>query len=181
MKKLNIGCGRDIREGWINLDSHGKLGADFIWDLKKLPLPFKNNTFDYLYCGYVLEDFSDPIPLIEEFVRVTKPEGKIEIQVAHETSGWDSLYHKRGFTMKALKDFVQKKDYGKERNLKIVKARFCHQVPGGKLTFRHRLFILYQKIMAFFCNFFPSDIIDYTFLKYLFTGISIKIIYQKIK
>ena len=40
MKKLNLGCGNDIRQGYINLDVAELDGVDVVWDVNKLPLPF---------------------------------------------------------------------------------------------------------------------------------------------
>ncbi len=79
--KINIGCGLDIKEGWINLDSHNKNGADLIFDLNDLfkgkRLPFKDNYFDYVYCSHVIEDFWEPMVLIEEFIRICKVGGEL--------------------------------------------------------------------------------------------------------
>ena len=36
MKKLNVGCGRDIREGYVNLDIVPFRGVDLICDLDEL-------------------------------------------------------------------------------------------------------------------------------------------------
>jgi len=181
MKRLNVGAGRDIRKGWINLDSHNKKGADVVHDLNNLPLPFKNNTFDYIYCGYVLEDFTNPIPLMEDLIRITKPGGRIEIQVGNETSCWDNLYHKRGYTINSLKNFAEREDYGVSRNVRVVESKFYYHKLDREVSFSRKIFVIYQRIMAFFCNLLPSSVIDYTFLKYLFAGVTIKIVYQKLK
>ena len=42
--KLNVGCGRNILPGWINLDSAPLAGLDIIFDLEscaqeRIPLP----------------------------------------------------------------------------------------------------------------------------------------------
>lgn len=33
MKRLNLGCGRDIKKGWINLDILKLPGVDVVYDL----------------------------------------------------------------------------------------------------------------------------------------------------
>lgn len=48
--KLNLGCGTDIRKGWINLDIAKLDGIDVIHDVNNVPLPFEDNTFDYVLC-----------------------------------------------------------------------------------------------------------------------------------
>lgn len=39
--KLNLGCGNDIREGWVNLDINKKEGVNVVHDLNEVPLPFE--------------------------------------------------------------------------------------------------------------------------------------------
>ena len=43
MKKLNLGCGTDIKKGYINLDVAKLDGVDVVHDINRLPLPFKEN------------------------------------------------------------------------------------------------------------------------------------------
>jgi len=169
MKRLNLGCGVYIRKGWINLDSHDKCGADVVWDLNKLPLPFKDDEFDYIYCSHVLEDFIDPIPIMDEMIRITKPNGLIEIRVPNETYGWSSLHHKRCFNIQALKDFVKSEHYGiKKRNIEIIEYNYYSEGNW------------YFKICVFFANLFGNRLIDYTFLKILFPLLYIRCIYKKV-
>ena len=60
-QKLNLGCGNDIRDGWINLDSAKLPGVNIVHDLEDLPLPFGDENFDYVLCQDVLEHVnSDP-------------------------------------------------------------------------------------------------------------------------
>ena len=80
MKKkiLNVGCGNDT------------YGTDFVdlypsrpevkkchFDEKKLP--YKNNTFDEVFCKGVIEHVKDPGRLIREMKRVLKKHGKLVI------------------------------------------------------------------------------------------------------
>jgi predicted SAM-dependent methyltransferase len=134
-----------------------------------LPLPFKNNTFDYVYCSHVLEDFIDPIPLMEEMIRITKTGGKIEIRVPNETYGWSSLHHKRCFNVQALKDFVKSEHYGiKRRTVQVTDLKYYSEGSW------------YFKICVFFANLLGNEIIDYTFMKCLFPMLYIKVVYTKV-
>ena len=47
--KLNIGCGKKILNGYINLDVVKLPGVDIVHDLNKYPWPFKDNYFDEIY------------------------------------------------------------------------------------------------------------------------------------
>ncbi|HPC10341.1 MAG TPA: class I SAM-dependent methyltransferase, partial [archaeon] len=64
--KLNIGCGKKILKGYINLDVVKLPGVDIVHDLNKYPWPFKDNYFDEIYADNVLEHLDDIIKPIEE-------------------------------------------------------------------------------------------------------------------
>jgi len=81
MKKLNIGCGKDIRKGYINLDSIKLPGVDLMHNLDKYPWPFKNNTFEEVYCANVLEHLESIIKPMEEIWRISKNSAKVIIKV----------------------------------------------------------------------------------------------------
>lgn len=103
MKKLNLGCGKDIKpkeKGWINLDNVKLKDVDVIHDINKFPYPFKNNEFDEIFCSHVLEHVEDILKTLKELKRITKNKGKIVIRSPHFSSGvgyWD-LTHKRLFS-----------------------------------------------------------------------------------
>jgi len=44
MKKLNLGCGNDIRQGYINLDVAKLDGVDVVWDYERDEV-FKKSDF----------------------------------------------------------------------------------------------------------------------------------------
>ena len=102
-KKLNLGCGNDYKEGWVNLDIDRNVGADVIFDLRKISkgkkLPFKSKTFDLIWCSHVLEHFFDPTPLLEEMKRVCKVRGIIEVRVPYGLAGLRNLDHKKLFCL----------------------------------------------------------------------------------
>lgn len=57
-------------------------------DAMKNELP--DNSFDITYCRYVLEHVPDPVGLVREMKRVTKPGGKI---VSQENDLYNSIYY----------------------------------------------------------------------------------------
>lgn len=52
--RLNLGCGRDIREGWVNSDFIQGPGVDVVADLEKR-LPWDDNTFYEILISHTLE------------------------------------------------------------------------------------------------------------------------------
>ena len=107
MKRLNLGCDRDYREGWINLDCHRNLKADVIHDLNKFPWPFKDNEFDFVLACHVLEHLYDIPKVMKEIHRITKKYGIIEIYVPYFNSfnAFRDCTHVRFFTWDTLSPF----------------------------------------------------------------------------
>ena len=54
LRQLNLGCGTDIRSGWVNADIVD-YGGNVVMDLNKYPYPFPESNFDYVLCSHVLE------------------------------------------------------------------------------------------------------------------------------
>ena len=82
--KLNLGCGSDIKEGYVNIDMHYKAGVDVVCDIASLgELGYKDNTVDEIYMKEVLEHVSHL--KIEHVLKrchtLLKPKGKIYIKV----------------------------------------------------------------------------------------------------
>lgn len=56
LRRLNVGCGFDIREGYINVDMNDFHSPDVIADIVELD-GFPNSTFDEVFAKDVLEHF----------------------------------------------------------------------------------------------------------------------------
>lgn len=82
-KKLNIGCGRDIKKDYVNMDSVKLPGVDIVHDLDKYPWPFKDSIFEEIYASQVLEHLKDKIKPLEEIWRISKSNAKIIIKVPY--------------------------------------------------------------------------------------------------
>lgn len=80
-KRLNIGCGKNARKDCINLDTVKLPGVEVVHNLDKYPWPFKDNTFEEVYCFSVLEHLNDIIKPLEEIHRISKNKAKIIISV----------------------------------------------------------------------------------------------------
>lgn len=96
--KLNIGCGNDKREGYINADISPLCNPDVVMDITK-PLPYDDNTFDEILCNNVLTQILDPkdfLSTMNELWRVCK--GFIDLRVplaTHECAFQDPMDSRR--------------------------------------------------------------------------------------
>lgn len=108
MKKLNLGCGKRTKKGWINLDKVPLDGVDIVHDIEHLPLPFKNNEFDIILCKALLEHI-EYIPIMKELYRILKKNGKLIIIVPHFTSkfSYSDPTHENLFSVETFEYFVK--------------------------------------------------------------------------
>lgn len=184
MKKINIGCGLDIKpksEGWMNLDQHNKNGADVIFNLNELfkeggKMPFPDNYFDYVYCSHVIEDFIEPMVLIKEFIRICKVGGKIELKAPFEANTHSTnIYHKIPFSLyKFISIANGRKEYGESYGIEIEELCYYNDKNRGKI------YNIFLRLVEIFYNTIPCQIVERTFVKYLFAFVDCKVIYRKI-
>ncbi len=120
-KKINLGCGRDILSGWINLDKVALKGVDIIADLddcNKTKLPFDNNEVDEILASHVIEHLHHPLAFMEELHRIAKPNAKAVFKVPYGSSddAFEDPTHVRQYFLKSFGFFSQpfywKADYG---------------------------------------------------------------------
>ncbi len=108
LKILNIGCGRKIMQGAVNLDILKLPGVDVVHNLEDTPWSmFNDNTFDKIYAHHVLEHVDNFISIIEEIHRVLRPGGLLIVTgpyYMHKDTFTDPT-HKRGFTTKTMQYF----------------------------------------------------------------------------
>ncbi len=108
-RKLNLGCGVDVRRGWINLDRVSLPGVDVVHDLDEFPYPFPNDHFDVIYASHVLEHVSDLVGTLKELHRILCDGGLLIIRVPHFTNkdAFADPTHKHFFTIHTLRYFVR--------------------------------------------------------------------------
>jgi SAM-dependent methyltransferase len=110
--KLNLGCGLDIRDGWVNLDSAALPGVDVVHDLSVVPLPFEDGRFSEIVCQDVLEHV-DYAQVLRDLHRILRPAGRVLIRSPHFTS--KAVYidptHRTGFSIDTFSFFVRESDY----------------------------------------------------------------------
>lgn len=76
--KLQVGCGPNVLEGWLNTDLMPVRRDVLFLDAKK-KFPFNNAVFDYVFMEHLIEHlkFEDGEKCIRECYRISKPGGKL--------------------------------------------------------------------------------------------------------
>jgi SAM-dependent methyltransferase len=82
-RALNLGCGRQRREGWFNIDRAAQVAPDLIWDLDQYPYPLPDSHFSRIYAGDIVEHLESIPRFMEEAHRVLAPGGLLEITTPH--------------------------------------------------------------------------------------------------
>ena len=82
VRKLNLGCGFDKREGYINVDLHAMHDPDVIADVRDLNI-FETGTYDEIVAQDVLEHLSraDAQPALQEWARILRPGGRLVLRL----------------------------------------------------------------------------------------------------
>lgn len=107
--KLNLGCGLNPLNGWVNVDKIRLPGVDVVHDSNKFPYPFDDNTAEYILMKSVLEHLDDVIKVMEEIHRILKPNGKVEIIVPYykHRNAFTDPTHKHFFTERSMDYFFR--------------------------------------------------------------------------
>lgn len=83
--KLNLGSGKNPKEGFLNVDKFGT--PDVKHDLEVFPWPWKDNSVDEIYMNHVLEHLGETteifFEIIKELYRVCRAGALIAIAVPH--------------------------------------------------------------------------------------------------
>jgi predicted SAM-dependent methyltransferase len=112
--KLNLGCGHNKRDGYVNIDKYPVVSPDMLWDLEQTPYPFETNSVAEIAATHVLEHLGQStdvfLGIIKELHRILKPGGTIDITVPCYRSDayWGDPTHVRPVTPAMLYLFSKK-------------------------------------------------------------------------
>ncbi len=168
--RLHLGCGRDKKEDYVNIDVSKDVNPDKVWDLEKTPLPFKSDSVEEILANHVLEHVKNFVPLMHEIYRICKNGALLKIKTPFY-SAWGQYNdptHVRFFSPFTF-NYFNKGNYshevGADRNMfniKKVKINFgigeskkLNWIFNPLINLNHRVYC------RFFAWIFPSSEIEY--------------------
>jgi hypothetical protein len=78
--RLNVGCGSDVREAYINVDGRELPGVDVVADVRRLP--FEPGTVAELYSSHTIEHFREHqlrTAVLPHWVALLRPGGQLRV------------------------------------------------------------------------------------------------------
>lgn len=111
--KVNLGCGTQPLEGWVNVDIASIPGVDVVHDLDVFPWPLPDGAAGEVRAFDVFEHVNDPLGFMAECWRVMAVGAELLIHTAHwqtENSYTDPT-HKRFCTERTFDYWCAGTDY----------------------------------------------------------------------
>ena len=158
--RLNMGCGKDIRPGYVNVDVVALSGVDVVHDLNSFPYPFSSDSFDEIRCINVLEHLNDTVRVMEELHRICRNRGVVNIRVPY----WNSHIthadptHRRGFHKMQFEYFdptrtaCQNRPYYSSARFAISELNYFIRLRGWRLIRSRAVKAMLELGATYFCN-----------------------------
>lgn len=109
--KINLGSGHKRYDGFLNVDSDPSTKPDFLVDLEKEKLPFKDSSVEEIKAYHILEHIGPNFfTFLQEIYRVCKNNAVIDVIVPHPRHDYffGDPSHVRPITIEMMSRFSKK-------------------------------------------------------------------------
>ena len=139
--KLNLGCGKDIREGWLNIDREPRpegmgISEYMVYDISR-PMPLlETSSADEMLLSHILEHILNPLPMMEELHRVARHDCLLTVKCPHIGSddAFEDPQHVRQYSPSSFLYFAQPTFWQADYNYRgdWQPEKVVLQVPVGR-------------------------------------------------
>lgn len=142
--RLNLGCGRDKRTDWLNVDASEAVDPDLVVDLEKTPWPFETGQFEVVEARHVLEHL-EVVPW-DEIERVMKPGATLKLIYPIGYTRFEDPTHKQYWNWDTAENIGGEKKHSHELglNLRLVYTEYEGCVTADVFT---KLYTKYRKLI----------------------------------
>lgn len=117
--KLDLGCGRKKRDGFLGIDlvqfkdSRGENIVDYVFDIEHEPWPFEDNSVEEIQADNVLEHLDNLKYVLNQCHRVLKPGGVLigMVPIAGSKNDFKDPTHRRHFNTQTFDYFTGRSEW----------------------------------------------------------------------
>ena len=108
---LNLGCGKHIMKGVVNIDIIKP--ADQLLDLSVMPWIWLNESVDGIFAAHIMEHFPDQEKFLSECYRILKPGGFLKLNLPHSSSisSVGCIGHYRTYSYSSVNDYLSREGF----------------------------------------------------------------------
>jgi len=136
--KLNLGCGKDAKAGWTNVDQYNLDGVDEVVNLNDTPWPWVMDSVEVIRAEHVFEHLDSVEAALTESARILKPGGTLTVVMPMGVNAIADPDHERVWTYQTPEFYTGKRHWDSELPLEIDRRDVrMHSLYSGVLDKVH--------------------------------------------
>lgn len=110
---LNLGAGKKLIDGAVNVDIGLYPGVDQQVDLTQYPWPWDSNSVDGIHASHIIEHFESQVKFLDECYRILRPDGFLRIAAPHAScvSSVGCMGHYRTYSYNTFHEYLGEELY----------------------------------------------------------------------